>query len=424
MGPQGSPSGRSSPPLTWRRDPSDAENLLRLACAVAPLLAQAGTGIEMEHDLVWLAGLADDSRMVTPFVLTDGRRTEGFAPFWVHPTTLDYRLGEVTLGSFQVTRYVLPAQPILALSEPDVTRYVLDLFASIRPSLPERGVIFVQGVPQRSVLFGLLARRSPLHDEYHVLRNGPLYERRLIRLDGTYDEYLSKLGSGTRKDLRHTRKHVLAAYPDARARCFSGPDDVTPFLRDAGDVSSKTYQRHLLGQGVAQTAFWEQRLGCAAKLGYFQSYVLYLAGQPVAFQLGYQHRSTYFAHQSAYDPRFAKLQVGTHLFTEIILDLTRLPTPGLTFDFLSGDSLHKQRLSTESRTEQHFYLIPRRFPVNLVALSVAGMNSASEAAGRLLARCGLKDGIRKAIRRRASGEPARSRSEGSTAGHAGRSSPS
>jgi hypothetical protein len=218
MDPKGSPASSSSPPLTWRRDPSDTENLLRLASAVGPLLAQAGTRIEMEHDLVWLAGLADDSRMVTPFILTDGSCTAGFAPFWVHPTTLDYRLGEVTLGSFHVTRYVLPAQPILAQSEPDATRYVLDLFALIRRQLPERGVIFVQGVPQRSVLFPLLAGRSPLHDQYHVLRNGPLYERRLIRLDGAYDEYLSKLGSGTRKDLRHTRKHVLAAYPDARTR--------------------------------------------------------------------------------------------------------------------------------------------------------------------------------------------------------------
>ncbi|MGH8679909.1 MAG: GNAT family N-acetyltransferase [Burkholderiales bacterium] len=388
------------------------------------MLAQAGTGTEMEHDLVWLAGLADDSRMVTPFVLTDGRCIEGFAPFWVHPATLDYRLGEVTLGSFHVTRYVLPVQPILALSAPDATRCVLELFALIRRELPGRGVIFLQGVPRRSALFPLLAARSPLHDEYHVLRNGPLYERRLIRLDGAYDEYLSKLGSGTRKDLRHTRKHVMAAYPDARTRCFSGPDDVAPFLRDAGDVSGKTYQRHLLGQGVAQTPFWEQRLGCAAKLGYFQSYVLYLAGQPVAFQLGYRHRGTYFAHECGYDPRFAKLQVGIHLFTEIILDLTKLREPDLTFDFLSGDSLYKQRLSTESRTEQHFYLIPRRFPVNLVALSVAGMNAASEAAGRLLARYGLNDRFKKMIRRRASGEPGRSRSEGSTAGPDGRSSPS
>jgi hypothetical protein len=106
------------------------------------------------------------------------------------------------------------------------------------------------------------------------------------------------------------------------------------------------------------------------------------------------------------------------------MDLMKFREPGLTFDFLSGDSLYKQRLSTESRTERHFYLIPRRFPVNLVALSLAGMNSASEAAGRLLARYGLKDGFKKMVRRRASGERTRSRSEGSTALPAGRSSPS
>lgn len=384
-------------PLTWERQSSDRQSLLRLAEAVAPWLGQADT--DMEHDLVWLAGLSDGARTVSPFILTDGDRPHGLAAFWVHPTTLDYRLGEITLAAFRVTRYVLPAQPVFATADSDATRWTLDLFALLREDLPARGVIFLQGVPRQSALFSLLVGHSSLHRDYHVLRHGPLYERRLIRLEGDYERYLSTLGGATRKDLRRTCRHVLAAYPDAKTRCFSGPDDVAPFLRDAGEVSRKTYQRHLLGQEIGETPFWTQRLGCAAKLGCFRSYVLYLAERPVAFQLGYQYLKTYLAHHIGFDPRFAKLQVGIHLFTEIIADLTTPPQPGLTFDFLFGDSLYKQRLSTESRAEQHFYLIPRTFPINLVALSLGAANSVSEAAGRLLARYGLKERIGKMIRR-------------------------
>ena len=353
--------------------------------------------VPMELDPKWLTGRVNGrDGHVTYFLLGHQERPVGYAPFVVHSTELAHRLGEITLFSVSVLRHAIQGTPLCRNKE-DLPA----LFVSLRETIGKRGVVFFEGVAMGSHLWALLVSSTSIAQKlFHVLPHGPIYARRLIELPigSDFDDYLAVLGSGTRKDVRRTRKGFLAgANGEVRMIRYTAPDHAADLAAALSIVSRKTYQHHLLGLGFENDSDHIEKFRIAAIGGWLRAYVLWIDDTPVAFQVGYRDATTYYGHHIGYDPAISKLQPGIYLHTEIMIDL--LADDLCRFDFLSGDSLYKQRMSNSMREERHYYVIPRGWPGSVYASTLSMMNYASELIGRLLARNGLKERIRRILRR-------------------------
>jgi hypothetical protein len=356
---------------------------------------------EMEHDLRWLRGVAQArSKCVAVYVFRRDGTVDGYAPFLVHPATLDCALGPASLLKRRIVRYALVKGPVLdgEAAEDDIAA----LFRALRPRLESNHVVFLGAVAENSALARLLRTRSSLHRDYYVLPYGPAYQRCRIRFEGSdYETYVRGLRKTTRRDLKRSEKKFRARAGDRfRVRRFESPQEAELFLRHATEISRKTYQWHLLGLGLRDQEDRAANFGHAAERGWFRGYILYVDDRPIAFQAGYLHRRTYYAHNTGYDPDWRDAHAGRFLLAELFRDLLADDEPVEVFDFLWGDDLLKSRLANSEQTERHYYLFPRGLHGALLYYPLRTVNLMSSAASALLRRLQLKGHVRRLIRRR------------------------
>jgi len=357
---------------------------------------------EMEHDLGWLQDLAKaPSKCVAVYVFRREETVAGYAPFLIHPVTLEYALGSATLLKRKVSRYAAVGEPVLdAPASEDV---LVDLFRALRPQLKPDNIVFLGAVGADTALHRLLSNGSPLRKDYHVLPHGPAYQRRRIRFQGgDYEAYLKSLRKTTRRDFKRSCKKFLAKAGESfRVRRFESPGEAKLFLEHATEISKKTYQWHLLGLGMRDQEDRAAHFGNAAEKGWFRSYVLYADDTPIAFQAGYLHHGTYYAHNTGYDPAWGEAHAGRFLLAEMFQDLLADDEPVEVFDFLWGDGLLKSRLANSEQTERHYYLFPKGFRGALLYYPMRAVNAMSSAASTVLQRLRLKAHVRRLMRRRA-----------------------
>lgn len=352
--------------------------------------------IPLELDPRWLQSrLGETGQSLRYFTLGDASHPQGFAPFLIHRGVLAYCFGETTLFTFRVNRYAIQGPPLC--NDP---AQLNGLFEPLRQVIGRKGVVFFEGIPVESTLTQLLTSpTSVVRQSFHVVPYGPVYARRLIELalGAGFDDYMASLGSSTRRDIRRTRRDFQTnADGEVKMTVYTEPDQAGELSSVLAQVSRKTYQYHLLGLGLENTAAQTRQLRVAAAGGWLRAYVLWVGDRPIAFQLGYRDTRTYYGHHVGYDPAASKLQPGIYLHTELMIDL--LANGISNFDFLSGDSLYKQRMSNTMHEERHYYLIPRGWPGTVYAGMLVMVNSMSEAIGRWLDKSGLKERIRRWIR--------------------------
>lgn len=360
-----------------------------------PDLSLPGT-IPLALDPRWLSSRVDSlDKSIHYFFQGDSQNPCGYAPFFVHPGALAYCFGETTLFRIPVRRHAMQGEPVCVDSSS-----LTGLLKLLRETIGARGVVFFEGVPAGSPLANLLTSRDTMvYSLFHVVPYGPSYTRRLIELPegAQFEDYLRTLGSESRKDVRRTRRNFSVKAGEAvTLACYTEMEQIEELAAALAEVSRKTYQYHLLGLGLENTAEQVAYLRKMAENRWLRAYILQIGDKPVAFQLGYHDRHTYYAHHVGYDPAISKLQPGIYLHTEVMADLM---TAGIyRFDFLAGDSLYKQRMSNASREERHYYLIPRGWPGTAYAYALIATNTLSEAIGSWLDKSGLKAHIKRMVR--------------------------
>lgn len=353
--------------------------------------------VPLELDPRWLSSRTNGAgKHLRYFLLGDQDRPSGYAPFMVHQSALAYCFGETTFFRIPVVRHAMQGAPLC-----DSEDMLASLFEPLSKAVGKRGVVFFEDVPLGTPLANLLTLRAgPVDKFFHVVPYGPTFARRLIELPAgaQFDDYLQTLGSKkSQYNIRSMRKSFGSkANGPVKVTRYTEPEHTTDLAAAVAQVSRKTYQYHLLGLGLENTPEHIKQLSAAASGGWLRAYVLWIGEAPVAFALGYRNADTYYVHHLGYDPGVAKLQPGIYLHTELMADL--LADGICRFDFLSGDSLYKQRMSNTSREERHYYLIPRGWPGSVYACTLLMVNSLSEAIGRWLDKSGLKDRIRRFVR--------------------------
>ncbi|WP_347888622.1 GNAT family N-acetyltransferase [Nitrosomonas europaea] len=396
------PESRSTPQLDddweWQDlDQFDTAARTRALLAVKDLIQHHPAAV-MDHDPDWLYTKCSHDKSVKIFLCfaRDGSLS-GYAPFFVHPSSLSFELFGISLWEYRICRYSITAGPLLP-GKVKTEVIFLKLFDYLWKILQERETLFMLGVELDSSFGRFLQNNTNLQKKYRLIPSGQAYCRRLVTLPESFDQYIQGLGYGTRKEVRRILRR-LERNPEITInyRIFTTSEDISEFLPLAQQVSDKTYQHNLLGLGIRDDIETRHILAIAAENGWFQGYLLIFDQKPVAFQHGYIYNGTYYAEQTGYDPVWGDKSVGTIVQIYRIRDLINR---GITrLDFLYGDNERKRSLSNRYRMERNFHLVPRRFPLGVLAYALRGFNTLSQSGGDFIEKWGLKSKIRRFLRK-------------------------
>jgi hypothetical protein len=272
-------------------------------------------------------------------------------------------------------RYLIGTRRLLELPVREVS-----LFGSCVLGEPDESVIrkifhlLIAGSGFDLIHVGEVFIDSPLHKAITSLGNGAIAWRErkiqfrwLIRLPGSFDEYLASLRATTRTAIHKSRRKLEREAPDFRVMQF--PDEVETFLADAEKINRLTYQWDL-GYRLCNDEPTRERFTRLAKNGNLRGYILYLRGNPCAFGLGELSHRTFGGHRMGYDPHYRKLSPGTGLLMWMVRDLIE-NTDCETFDLKWGsDEGYKARFATMNLNCARMELaqIYRPYPLLIVAL--------------------------------------------------------
>lgn len=330
--------------------------------------------------------LREEPQVVRPHVLVVERagRTDAIVAARLCDVRLPCKLGHWTVYAPAVRAICVLHDGLLGCSDPVTTAAVVD---ELRAALKRREADVV--------VFRRLQLDSPLHPA--ATAKASFATRQLavrselrwqIELPPTSEEYLASISSATRKGVRRTASRLEGRFGDRLSiRRFCRPADLAEFFGDVETVAATTYQRRL-GVGYLGDARQRARLEMLLERGWLRGYILYLDGQPVAFELGELYRGRFHSLAGGYDPAYGHDRVGAYLLNKAIEDLTADPEAAV-FDFGLGDADYKSKLAHRSLEEADLLLYARRPRPILINLARAALLELAYAAKALVRRFAL-----------------------------------
>jgi hypothetical protein len=350
------------------------------------------------QDPEWLRGyfLEDLDKIISYLLYDRSGSVSGSASFLLKEWPLKLHLGEVTLAELPLRRLrLLGGSP--ALPE-DESLYDL-LFRDLADNAGYDAVYFAQ-VPVESFLWKYLTTSRLIRTSFCRYKPEDASLHPLLRFGASFEEYMkNNFSKHHRRTLRRqvTRFQEEAPAP-VRLLRYTRPEDVTPFLDAAIQVSRKTYQWNLHQRGLRATERLDRRCRFAADHGWFRSYLLFCGATPCSFIAGYQWRGRFYTDEIGFDPVFAKHSPGTVLRTMVIEDLFTYDKPEL-IDFGSYDK-YKEEFANDNYTHCDMILFRRRLYCRFVQTAHYACRLTTKAAVRVLGGLNLKSRFKKIIRAR------------------------
>lgn len=257
------------------------------------------------------------------------------------PTPVAFTVGARRL--FAVDRHLVPMafslEQVLAYDAPEV-----------RPEASADG-IRVLSAPQT-----MGERIIAAHPGY-VAGARETFRRHYIAMDGSFDDYLARFSGKTRSTLRRkTKKFAKADGGKLDVRAYSTRAEVARFLDLATPLSAKTYQARLLDAGLPDSEAARDAMLAEAEAGRMRCFLLFLAGEPVAYLSLPIRGATLVYEHLGYDPEHAALSPGTVLQMEA-LRLLFAEGRFRYFDFTEGEGAHKALFGTHSAACCSFLLL-------------------------------------------------------------------
>jgi len=182
------------------------------------------------------------------------------------------------------------------------------------------------------------------------------------------DVLYKSIAPKTRNTLRRKNRKLENEFGDElQIVTYSGRGDVPQAVSDAAMISQYTYQAGL-GVGIVDDHKTREILNVSAHHGWLRMSILYIKGEPCAFQLGLLYGRTYFLEQLGFHPKWTHWNVGTVLFNKILEDLCRNPSIE-RFNFGFGDAQYKRSYGNECWSEASVCIFaPRAYPLLVNAL--------------------------------------------------------
>lgn len=225
------------------------------------------------------------------------------------------------------------------------------------------------------------------------------YPHCYIDLDWSFERYLEKFSSKTRSTIqRKIRKFTDYCEGELKWKTYSSPRDIDEFFQLARGVSQLTYQERLLDAGLPSSDTFFKESVALADEDRLRAYILFHNERPVSYLYCPENNGVLVYAYLGYDPKYQSLSVGTVLQWLVIEQLFSEHKFHF-FDFTEGLSSHKQLFATHQRLCANVFFIKRTLNNTLLIRSHMMMNRLSKSLGEALDRYGLKNKVRKLIRR-------------------------
>ena len=271
----------------------------------------------------------------------------------------------------------------------------------------EFDAIYLDSVNPEALLWRYLQSSPLIQKSFRFYsQQGPL-PHRLIRLNGSFSNYMKRFSPKTRKNrLREVK--ILRELGDVKLIRVTEVSEIDAFLKAAYGISKKTRQFKQFGWSIAarDPRLVKKELLRLARHGWLRSYLLTCGNVPCSFILGQQSGSRFHPVAAGVDPAWSDYSVGTILLLLVLEDLFKENPP----DFYDLGTSAKDRayFASDSYLEANVWLFRQR-PYPVLASSIYRIcNLASRVGGAALERLGLKGKVTQVMRRMASSLPERS----------------
>jgi hypothetical protein len=338
---------------------------------------------------------AAQTRDVSIYSLEQGERLSGVAAFlYVEDWAMKWHLGDWTLARLPLNRLRLIGGEPLWPDDPQAW----DLLFRELARNGGYDTLFLEQIPVASALWKYLHESETIRRHFLLYRPDPPAPRLILRVEGTFEQYLRKFSHKHRSELtRRVNRLKDGTLGEMRLVRYETPEEAAEFLRHAVAVSRNTYQWKLHRRGLNdEMGLLEMQLMGYARRGWNRSYILFCGDRPCAFRLGFQYRGRYFSHEIGFDPEFARYSAGTVLQYLTIRDLFEYNRPAV-FD-LQEYGAYKQTWATESFPEGRLYLFRRSAYARVCCWGDRTCRSANAKLSAFLERMNWKSSLKKWMR--------------------------
>jgi CelD/BcsL family acetyltransferase involved in cellulose biosynthesis len=379
------------------------EEVARLLPEWRALVSAGASGVVLDNDPDHVAAALDTTAAYEPLVIAarSGGRLIAVAPCYVHQARFKIELSVWTLRALPV-RLLKTFGDRFVLAVSAESAHVLDaLIDSLLDALvaERRAYDLIQ--------FFNLTCDDPLWRRTHerfaqggalrwVLASPRIEPVHQLLLPATHEAYLQSLNPSTRKNLRRTTRRL---FEEDAAEVFRAehPDDVPRLLQLLDRIAPHTWQGRTYGVTPRATPDCVEYYRRVAALGWLRAYVLLLAGEPIAYELGCQYDGIYWGQEHAFDQRHADRGPGSIMIHLAIEDLFRERTPRV-LDFGLGDAAYKRSFGNQQHQAGSIYLVPRGRWRGWLRLQTS-LGGASATAKSLLERLQLDRLVRRLLKR-------------------------
>ena len=321
-----------------------------------------------------------------------GNGVKTLARFKLGKQLLGIQLGELTLGRFPLCVARLDYMPQVPDGESAYDRMFLQLLNQ------KFHGIYLESISPESSLWRYLQTSQLVRKVFSCYSKLGPSPHLLIRLNGTFSDYLKRLSAKTRKNrLREIR--ILRERGNLQLIRVTETSELDTFLKASYDISLRTRQFKRFGWGVASRdpVLVKNELSHLARQGSLRSYLLTCNGVPCSYILGQICGTRFRPVTAGVDPAWRNYSAGTVLLFLVLEDLFRAAS--CDYYDLGGFAAHKEYLATDRYLETDVWLFRRLPYVELVSGVYRVCNLTTKLGGAALERLGLKERIVRLMRR-------------------------
>lgn len=225
------------------------------------------------------------------------------------------------------------------------------------------------------------------------------YRRYYIDIQGSFSEYLGRLPSKERLELRRKRRRFAESSGGVQYyREYRLPGEMTEFYELSREISKRSFQGKL-GVGIPNSEKFRSDLVRLAGEGRVRGFLLLHRGCPVAYEYCRVYGDCLTGELCGYDPEMRRSSPGSVLMFCILEQLFREQIFQY-WDFGTGEAKYKAFLSTGSRTCADVYYLSRNIKNSGIIAAHCALRAAWWCTGATLDMMRLRSRLRKMLRTR------------------------
>jgi hypothetical protein len=307
---------------------------------------------------------------------------QGFVPFGMGSHRLSFEAGNRTFFRARLRAAHVPGGvPALPKDRESHLRFFDGVFAGF----PECECLHFDMVPRDHWFSDLLREDRELRKRYVIHSPFGVRKWQLLRIHGSFEDYLGRLGSKSRYNLRKSVRKMEDLGKPLRLEGVERSDQVPRFLEMAVGVSRNSWQHQKLGPRISDSDAARRKMADLVDRGLLRAYLLFSGEEPLAFSVAHQYRGVVNSQEMGYHQDFAQYSPGKVLLYLIIQDLHADGSVTL-LNFGMGDAEYKRWFADIERTESSWLLMRRSLRNRLLTRSHAAFDGAVELAKRIARR--------------------------------------